>query len=114
MPPVIPEASFNSTSFGRIRIADAVDHDAGRLGVGKGDRLGLAVAREFAGDQEFDPDAVLGVAEVLAARERRDVAQAIELRVDGLEAIAVDEDVDIDRQTAEAMSLNSAIPPATA
>ena len=73
------------------------------LRVGKGDRLGLAVAREFAGDQEFDPDAVLGVAEVLAAGERGDITQALELRVDGLEAFAGDEDVDVHGEPAKAM-----------
>ena len=45
-------------------------------------RLGLAVAREFAGDQELDADAVLGVAQVLAAGEWRDVTETVEIRMD--------------------------------
>ena len=107
MPPVMPEASFNSTSFGSDRIADAVDHDAGLFRLGKGHRLGLAVAREFAGDQEFDPDAVLGVPQVLAAGERGNVAEAVELFMDGLEALTGDENVDIVGQASEAMGFQT-------
>ena len=111
---VIPEASFSSTRLGRLKIPDAVDLDADPGRIGERDRLGLAVPRELAGDQELDADAGLGVAEVLAAGERRDITQALELLVDGLETLAGDEDIDIDSVNRRKPCLNSAIPPATA
>ena len=77
--------------------------DADLRWVREGDRLGLAVSREFPRDQELDPDSVLGVTEVLAAGERRNVTQAFEALVDGLQALAGDQDIDVDGQAAEAV-----------
>src|SRR5262249_17759420 len=49
--------------------------------------------------------AVLGVPEILAAGERGHIPQAFELLVDGLEALAGHEDIDVDRQSTEPMGL---------
>ena len=56
--------------------------DAGLLGFRKGHGLRLAIAREFAGDQELDPDAIFRVSELLAAGERRNIAEAVQVCVD--------------------------------
>ena len=79
-----------------FEVADAVDFDGDGCGVGEGDGFGFSVAGEFAGDEEFDSDAGAGVAEVAAACEGGDVAQAVEMLMDGFVGFCGDEDVDVD------------------
>ena len=81
-PSVIPEASLSSTRLGRLKIPDSVDLNADLVRVWESHWFRLAVAREFTGDQEFDANAVLGVPQVLAAREGRDIPKPLEFRVD--------------------------------
>ncbi len=90
----MPEASFSSTRAGRGEEADAFELDGDFGGVGEGDGFGFAVAGVVSGDEELDADAGFGVAEVLAVREGRQVAEAVE----------GDEDVDVDGEAAEAMT----------
>ena len=75
----MPEASLRFDEFFEGEIMDAVDGDgySGGRGVWEGDGLGFAVAGEFAGDQEFDANAGLRVAEVAGAGEGRDVTKTV-------------------------------------
>ena len=80
---------MSSTSVGKVYEPDSGTLDTDRAGIGKRDRLRLAVAREsrpYTRNSTFTPD--VGVAQVLASLERREVAESFQLLVNQLQAVS--------------------------